>query len=120
MFATHAFYNILLKNGVEIYEYRQGFMHSKVAVIDSDWATVGSSNIDPFSLLLAQEANVVIRDHDFATALRKDLLECISTSAHRVNPDRWMSGHRTKRILSWVAYGLYKFGLGLIGRSNHH
>lgn len=120
MFATHAFYNILLKNDIEIYEYHQGLMHSKVAVIDSHWVTVGSSNIDPFSLLLAQEANVVIRDHDFATVLREDLLKCISTCAHRVNPDRWMSAHRTKRILSWIAYGFYKLGLGLIGRSNHH
>lgn len=120
MFATHAFYNILLKNGVEIYEYRQGYMHSKVAVIDNNWATVGSSNIDPFSLLLAQEANVVIRDHDFATALRNDLLACITNCAHRVDPERWMSGNRTKRLFSWLAYGLYKVGLGLIGQSNHH
>lgn len=120
MFATHAFYNILLKNGIEIYEYRQGFMHSKVAVIDSYWSTVGSSNIDPFSLLLAQEANVVIRDSAFSGELRDDLLACISNSAHRVNPDRWLSGHRTKRIFSWIAYGLYKFGLGLIGQQHHH
>lgn len=120
MFATHAFYNILLKNGIEIYEYRQGFMHSKVAVIDGYWATVGSSNIDPFSLLLAQEANVVIRDSNFANILRNDLLTCITDSAHRVNPKRWMSGHTTKRIFSWIAYGLYKFGLGLIGRTHHH
>ncbi|MBA3695308.1 MAG: cardiolipin synthase ClsB [Methylotenera sp.] len=120
MFATHAFYNILLKNGIEIYEYREGYMHSKVAVIDDYWATVGSSNIDPFSLLLAQEANVVIRDQAFANALKEDLLSCISTCAHRVNPDRWMIGHRTKRVFSWLAYGLYKLGLGLIGRTNHH
>ena len=59
MFATYAFYAMFLKNGIEIYEYRQGYMHSKVAVIDNEWATVGSSNIDPFSLLLAREANVV-------------------------------------------------------------
>jgi cardiolipin synthase len=46
-------------------------MHAKVAVIDGHWATVGSSNIDPFSLLLAKEANVVIRDDRFAGELRK-------------------------------------------------
>ena len=37
--------------GVEIYEYHTSFLHSKVAVIDWHWATVGSSNIDPFSLM---------------------------------------------------------------------
>lgn len=120
MFATHAFYNVLLKHGIEIYEYRQGFMHSKVAVIDSYWATVGSSNIDPFSLLLAQEANVIIQDSDFAEELRKDLLSCVTDCAHRVNPSRWMSGHKFKRICSWIAYGLVKLFLGLIGRPNNH
>lgn len=45
---------------MEIYEYHKGFMHAKVAVIDEHWATVGSSSLDPFSLLLALEANVVV------------------------------------------------------------
>jgi cardiolipin synthase len=66
MLATQAFYGQLLKHGINIYEYRKSFMHSKVAVIDGVWATVGSSNIDPFSLLLAREANVVVHDVDFA------------------------------------------------------
>ncbi len=120
MFATHAFYSVLLKNNIEIYEYREGFMHSKVAVIDRYWATVGSSNIDPFSLLLAQEANVVIRDADFANKLRADLQSCITNCAHHVNPERWLSGHKVKRILSWFAYGLLKLALSFIGRANHH
>lgn len=119
MFATHAFYSILLKNNIEIYEYREGFMHSKVAVVDGYWATVGSSNIDPFSLLLAQEANVVIQDADFSQNLRADLLMCINQSAHHVNPDNWLS-HKTKRVCSWIAYGMLKFGLSLIGQATHH
>lgn len=118
MFATHAFYNILLKNHVEIYEYREGLMHSKVAVIDGYWATVGSSNIDPFSLLLAQEANVVVQDKAFAEQLKTDLQNCISNSAHQVDPDYWRS-HKVKRICSWIAYGLLKFGLSLLGQTAH-
>jgi cardiolipin synthase len=119
MFATHAFYNILLKNHIEIYEYREGFMHSKVAVVDSYWATVGSSNIDPFSLLLAQEANVVVQDEDFAKRLRAELLDSINQTAHQVSPDSWLS-HRTKRVCSWIAYGMLKLGLSLIGQATHH
>jgi cardiolipin synthase len=50
-------------------------MHAKVAVIDEHWATVGSSNLDPFSLLLALEANVVVDDENFAKKLKQSLEE---------------------------------------------
>lgn len=75
--ASRAFYQTLLKAGVEIYEYERSFLHAKVAVIDADtqraWATVGSSNLDPLSLLLAREANVVARDSNFALQLQAKL-----------------------------------------------
>ena len=57
-----ALYDELLSRGVRIYEYTPAFLHAKVALVDDDWATVGSSNIDPLSLLLNLEANVVVRD----------------------------------------------------------
>jgi cardiolipin synthase len=117
MFATHAFYNIFLENGIEIYEYRKGFMHSKVAVIDSRWATVGSSNIDPFSLLLAREANVVVQDKAFATELRSDIMLSIQDGTHQVLPQEWAKGEIMKRFASWIAYGLVRVFVGVIGYS---
>src|SRR6266705_3358641 len=69
-YASHALYGPLLEAGVEIYEYHRSFKHAKVAVMDGHWATVGSSNIDPFSLMLAREANVVVDDRRFAGRLR--------------------------------------------------
>ena len=53
-------YDELLAQGVRIYEYTPAFLHAKVALVDDDWATVGSSNIDPLSLLLNLEANVIV------------------------------------------------------------
>ena len=53
---------------MRIYEYTPAFLHAKVALVDDDWATVGSSNIDPLSLLLNLEANVVVRDARFHCA----------------------------------------------------
>ena len=50
-----------LDAGIRIFEYEKSFMHAKVAVIDGEWATVGSSNIDPFSLLLAKEVLKYLR-----------------------------------------------------------
>jgi cardiolipin synthase len=63
----------LVDAGVEIHEYCKRPLHGKVAVIDGLWATVGSSNLDPLSLSLNLEANVMIRDRAFATALRDNL-----------------------------------------------
>ena len=53
----------------------RSFLHAKVAVIDDNWATVGSSNIDPYSLLMAREANVFVRDPYFSDQLRDELRE---------------------------------------------
>lgn len=118
MFATHAFYSDFLKNGIEIYEYRKSFMHSKVGIIDCYWATVGSSNIDPFSLFLAREANLVIKDTAFATELRTDVLDSIQLGAYRISPQEWARGNIVKRFASWLAYGLVRWFLGLIGHAN--
>ncbi len=118
MFATHAFYSLFLKNGIEIYEYRKSFMHCKVAVIDGRWATVGSSNIDPFSMLLAREANIIVRDTVFANELRSEIYQSIREGAHHVSVQEWLQGNLLKRFLSWLTYGAVRGFLGLIGQSN--
>lgn len=87
--AVRTVYGSLLAAGVEIHEYSASFLHAKVAVIDADshlpgakpWATVGSSNLDPLSLLLAREANVVVEDATFAADLRQRLLEAMRKGA---------------------------------------
>ena len=120
MFATHAFYNIFLKNGIQIYEYRKSFMHSKVAVIDQEWATVGSSNIDPFSLFLAREANIFVKNKHFATTLHQDITAAINNGAYQIKEKEWTKGHSAKRLLSWLAYGLVRLFLGVIGYADRH
>ena len=74
---AHSFYPKLLAAGVKVVEYHKTQLHAKVAVIDDDWATVGSSNVDGLSLFLNQEANVVIKDAAFAQSLRKHIEEAI-------------------------------------------
>ncbi|MDO9151167.1 MAG: cardiolipin synthase ClsB [Methylotenera sp.] len=120
MFATHAFYHVFLKNGIEIYEYRKSFMHSKVAVIDQEWSTVGSSNIDPFSLFLAREANVFVKDKHFSTALHEDIHTAIHDGAYQIKVNEWAKGNSAKRFLSWIAYGLVRLFLGIIGYTDQH
>lgn len=114
-FASRALYGQLLDAGVVIQEYHKSMLHAKVAVIDDHWATVGSSNIDPYSLLLAREANVVVRDAGFAGELKRVLVEMIETGARPVAPRRWQSRSRLYKAAIWVAYGIVRLAMGLLG-----
>src|SRR5690606_3980994 len=80
--AARPVYGELLAAGIEIHEYSPSFLHAKVAVIDAlgprPWATVGSSNLDPLSLLLAREANVVVENREFARDLRERLADAMA------------------------------------------
>jgi len=114
-YATRALYGALLEAGVEIHEYTRSFMHAKVAVIDGRWATVGSSNIDPFSLMLAREANVVVEDRRFAGRLREQLQADIEHGARVVSRKRWSHGPLWRRVSYWIGYGLARLAIGVFG-----
>ncbi len=114
-YASRALYGNLLDADVEIYEYHKSFMHAKVAVMDGFWATVGSSNIDPFSLLLAHEANVVVQDHRFAGELRENLMHAMTHGATQMRRERWKNRPLAQRVLIWISYGMARFITGVFG-----
>jgi cardiolipin synthase len=114
-YASQALYGNFLGAGIEIYEYHQSLMHAKVAVIDGYWATVGSSNLDPFSLLLSLEANVVVVDQDFANELKQSLEEAIRKGARRIFVNSWSTQSFGLRLTSWLSYGLVRFMKGMAG-----
>jgi cardiolipin synthase len=118
--ASRALYGSLLDAGIEIQEYHKSFLHAKVAVIDGQWATVGSSNIDPFSLLLAREANVVVDDRGFAAQLRASLLGLIEEGARPVVRASWSKQPLLARSLAWLSYGIFRVSTGLLGYSKEH
>jgi cardiolipin synthase len=119
-YATRALYGRLLQAGVQIYEYHKSFLHAKVAVVDGHWATVGSSNIDPFSLLLAREANVVIDDRQFAGELRYSLHSALEEGGLVIAGPHWFGLPLWKRIPMWVCYGLSRFLMGMVGYGGQH
>src|SRR5213082_2568717 len=114
-FASRAMYGQLLQAGVVIQEYHKSFLHAKVAVVDDHWATVGSSNIDPYSLLMAREANVFVRDPFFSDQLRSELRKMIDEGARRVGPQHWTLQPRLYKGLVWSAYGVVRLAMGLLG-----
>jgi len=114
-YALRALYTKLLEGGVRIFEYHASFLHAKVGVIDGNWATVGSSNIDPFSLLLSREANVIVRNEAFADRLRASLQNAMSLGARELRPADWDRVTRAHRALSWLAFGFVRMVMGVLG-----
>jgi len=117
-YASRALYEMLLDAGVEISEYIGSFLHAKVAVVDRQWATVGSSNIDPFSLMLSREANVFVRDHGFAERLHESLEKAAAEGARKVEAARWRDRSLVDRALTTLFYGIARRLMGLIGMSD--
>jgi cardiolipin synthase len=93
--AARMTYDYLLKSGVQIYEYCDRPLHGKVALVDEDWSTVGSSNLDPLSLSLNLEANVLIRDRAF----NRDLFERLEDLSN--NHCKVMSADKSPRGRVW-------------------
>ncbi len=114
-YASRALYGQLLAAGIVIEEYHRSFLHAKVAVIDDRWSTVGSSNIDPYSLLMSREANLFVRDPEFAQKLRFELLGMIQTGARRVGPQHWAERSRLVKAVYWTAYGFVRVAMGFLG-----
>jgi cardiolipin synthase A/B len=112
-YASRALYGSFRDAGIEIHEYHKSYLHAKVAVVDCCWSTVGSSNIDPFSLLLAREANVVIDDEGFAGELRAGLLAAIADGATQVRRESWAAEPLAVRTMTWLSYGLARFLTGV-------
>lgn len=114
--AARALYGSLLASGVEIYEYQSSFLHAKVAVVDDLWATVGSSNIDPLSLLLAREANVVVADTGFAQGLRQQLEQAITEHACRLDFEHYVKRPLKQKLLDYAALLVLRVVLFISGR----
>lgn len=115
-YATRALYGGLLRAGVAIYEYRKSFLHAKVAVVDGCWATVGSSNMDPLSLLLAREANVVIEDTAFTCDLRHELQMAMDHGAHQLDLHKHTQRGLLQKMLDHAALLLMRLLLFMTGK----
>ena len=113
--ASRALYGQFIGAGIAIQEYHLSFLHAKVAVIDDRWATVGSSNIDPYSLLMSREANLFVRDGAFADTLRRELVQMIDAGARPVVAEQWRSRSILAKALCWIAYGIVRVAMGFLG-----
>ena len=113
--ATRWIYQQFLKHGIEIYEYLPSYLHAKVAVIDGV-SVVGSSNLDPFSLLLARETNIVVDDAGFTCTLTHSLERAFAQGSQIVEPSLYHERSLFARALDACAYMLLRVGVALSGK----
>lgn len=95
--ATRSHYKSMLEAGVKIFEYKKTFLHAKTIVIDDEWSTVGSFNLDSLSFLYNYEANIVSTDSQIASVLKKqfgeDLRQC-----EKFTLENWLKRPRIQKI----------------------
>ncbi len=114
--AARHLYGPLLDAGVRIHEYQVSYMHAKVAVIDGQWVTVGSSNLDPLSLLLAREANVVARDAALAHALKDRLVQAMDQGAREIQAHEHAQRGWAERAIDAISAGLLRLAIFISGK----
>ena len=107
---AQSFYPRLVRAGVTIVEYRHTQLHGKLAVIDGEWATVGSSNFDGLSLFVNHEANIVVRDSAFAKSLQQMIREAVVEGVVITAADVAQLS-LPRRVWARFAYGLYRLVL---------
>jgi cardiolipin synthase len=107
---AQSFYPRLVRAGVTIVEYRHTQLHGKLAVIDGEWATVGSSNFDGLSLFVNHEANIVVRDSAFAKSLQQMIREAVVEGVVITAADVAQLS-LPRRVWNRFAYGLYRLVL---------
>lgn len=117
--ATRWIYDLFLREGIEIYEYLPSFFHAKVAIID-DISIVGSSNLDPFSLLLAREANILISDVGFTATLHQSLEAAMTQGSQIVELSLYSRRPWLSRLSDGVCYLLLRIGVSLTGKGGHY
>ncbi|HET8744822.1 MAG TPA: cardiolipin synthase ClsB [Ramlibacter sp.] len=104
--AAGMLYHRLLRYGIRIYEYCERPLHGKVAVMDDEWCTVGSSNLDPMSLVFNLEANVVIRDRAFTQILAANLQKLMCDACNEITAQDLGELKGWPLVQSFLAYHL--------------
>lgn len=113
--AARMLYNYLLRDGVEVHEYCQRPLHGKIALVDYEWSTVGSSNLDPLSLSLNLEANLILRDAAFNRHMYQRLDALVQTHCQRISLETMVRGYFWRAPLIFVIFHFLRHFPAMIG-----
>ena len=103
LYAARYNYSELLESGVKLYERRNALLHAKTAVIDGVWSTVGSTNLDYWSLLSNYEVNAVVLSREFAAEMEKSFAKDLAES-YQIQWQEWKERPLFSKMREWFAH----------------
>jgi cardiolipin synthase len=118
--AASLLYHHLLNAGVRVYEYVERPLHGKVALMDDQWSTVGSSNLDPLSLSLNLEANVIVRDRAFNQVLSERLEHLMAHSCKQIQVEDLTEWSGWRLVRSFLIFHVLRWYPSLTGWLPRH
>jgi cardiolipin synthase len=108
-------YSYLLKEGVVIHEYCKRPLHGKVALVDDQWTTVGSSNLDPLSLAMNLEANLFIESRAFNQYLYDHLQVLGKSDCNPITLEKAKRGYWWRMPLITLSFHFLRYFPAIVG-----
>lgn len=102
--AMNWYYDWLIRNDVKVYEYRDANVHAKAAVFDGELAMIGSYNLNFLSEYLSVELNVDVRDEDFVTRFRNELVDVMNTRSTLIDAEALKNRVWSNRLFNYFSY----------------
>ena len=113
-YAERYLYDLMLKNGFEIYEYQPTVLHAKMMVVDNHWVTIGSYNVNNVSAYASVELNLDVRNKPFASSVQQMMDTIIKNDCVRVTNKNFISNTGfLKRFLQKSAYEIVRVIINL-------
>ena len=111
--AEKYWYDWLLRNKIEIFEYTRNVLHGKLAICDSEWMTIGSYNVNDLSAYVSIELNYDVKDPEFVAGVEKRLQEIVDNDCIRISNKSNQDTHLLKRFGRWTAYIVIRMALSM-------
>lgn len=112
--ATTYLYDKMLRSGIAIFEYTESVLHAKVCVVDEEWCTIGSHNLNHLSEFLSIETNVDVMDKNFASMFRHELLSVMQNQCVEITLEDHKQGNSLQRLSRWTSFKLVSWSMWLL------
>lgn len=108
-YATEYFYADMLKAGIKLYEWKQSVLHAKVALIDSNWLSVGSYNLNHLSDFGSIECNLEVLDESFCTSTNLQLKQLMNEGCEKISIEKFENRSNIySKVYQAICYGLVR------------
>lgn len=99
--ASRGYFSVCLEAGIHIWGYQRAMIHAKTCMVDNEWLTIGTANLDRLSAVGNYEVNIEVYSHELATQMRDLFLRDLS-NAKAVDPKRWLARAWYLKLSEWA------------------